>query len=586
MSSARARRKRRERIDKERRKEKQILEDQEALEDELDELTPEEEALLLEDSEEPSEEDVEKSVDVYAEQAMVDMSTGPTTFEELDDARAAQKKAGMIRQASYDVEDLVHNIIKTPMLQGDEKADMIKKVGTDFGERVKAIMDTPAMMLKEHADDIDLLEAEVLIAQDERGQSWFEKHMPFSKKTLSSAARNRLSESDFALPSKRKYPIHDKAHVRNALARAAQMLKKGGEAAADARKALPKIRAAAKKFGIGADMKKDHTGIIIQKDAKGDWRWVGWPSNNFIDRSGDIITEAAHQEYVTWWNKEKPSFPVFTSLHAPGSGRTYPVDFVGYENGFLVMSGRLTEGEAARLLKKQKERELGMSHTGFGVRSTKDPRQIVMYRSYEVTDLPIEMADNPFTDLSISKEADMNTEEQVGYLADMFGSKEKGDAAWKAAEQAISAKTAMKQKELQAAGVESKEKSEKSEDEQAMPDMQEIFDYVAKELDVEGLNDAFTKMQEAAEKLPILEGVVRQQQELIQKLGGEQDEALAEMLDPPAGRFAWSKANRPSESDATKVDDDEKERLQKKAAGLPQGWLSEATGTVAIEEEK
>jgi hypothetical protein len=35
---------------------------------------------------------------------------------------------------------------------------------------------------------------------------------------LNTAKRNELSDSDFALPG-RRYPIHDEAHARNALAR-------------------------------------------------------------------------------------------------------------------------------------------------------------------------------------------------------------------------------------------------------------------------------------------------------------------------------------------------------------------------------
>jgi hypothetical protein len=41
-------------------------------------------------------------------------------------------------------------------------------------------------------------------------------------KTLGTKARKKLSKKQFALPGKRKYPIPDKAHARNALARVAQ----------------------------------------------------------------------------------------------------------------------------------------------------------------------------------------------------------------------------------------------------------------------------------------------------------------------------------------------------------------------------
>ena len=39
---------------------------------------------------------------------------------------------------------------------------------------------------------------------------------------LTGKSRRRMSSSSFALPGKRKYPINDKAHARNALARVAQ----------------------------------------------------------------------------------------------------------------------------------------------------------------------------------------------------------------------------------------------------------------------------------------------------------------------------------------------------------------------------
>jgi hypothetical protein len=41
-------------------------------------------------------------------------------------------------------------------------------------------------------------------------------------KKLTAKQRKRLSKRDFALPGKRKYPIPDKAHARNALARVEQ----------------------------------------------------------------------------------------------------------------------------------------------------------------------------------------------------------------------------------------------------------------------------------------------------------------------------------------------------------------------------
>lgn len=39
---------------------------------------------------------------------------------------------------------------------------------------------------------------------------------------LTSKQRNKLSKSTFVFPGKRKYPIPDKSHARNALARVSQ----------------------------------------------------------------------------------------------------------------------------------------------------------------------------------------------------------------------------------------------------------------------------------------------------------------------------------------------------------------------------
>lgn len=44
---------------------------------------------------------------------------------------------------------------------------------------------------------------------------------------ITQKVRNRLSKSDFGMPSDNKYPMPDKAHAANAKARAPQMVKKG-----------------------------------------------------------------------------------------------------------------------------------------------------------------------------------------------------------------------------------------------------------------------------------------------------------------------------------------------------------------------
>lgn len=53
---------------------------------------------------------------------------------------------------------------------------------------------------------------------------------------LTTKARKKIPKKEFGLPKVKKYPIEDKAHARNAKARAAQMVKKGKLSVADEKK--------------------------------------------------------------------------------------------------------------------------------------------------------------------------------------------------------------------------------------------------------------------------------------------------------------------------------------------------------------
>lgn len=53
---------------------------------------------------------------------------------------------------------------------------------------------------------------------------------------LTAAKKNAEPKKDFGLPEKRKYPMPDASHARNAKARASQMEHKGKLSAADKKK--------------------------------------------------------------------------------------------------------------------------------------------------------------------------------------------------------------------------------------------------------------------------------------------------------------------------------------------------------------
>ncbi len=70
--------------------------------------------------------------------------------------------------------------------------------------------------------------------------------------------RNALPDSAFALPSKRAYPIHDKAHSENAMARLEQ--NKGGLTPSEYASAKRRIEAAERKFGVKSAQKRVGSG--------------------------------------------------------------------------------------------------------------------------------------------------------------------------------------------------------------------------------------------------------------------------------------------------------------------------------------
>ena len=71
--------------------------------------------------------------------------------------------------------------------------------------------------------------------------------IPRSSEGLSTAAKDRLPDAEFAFPAQRKEPLSDAAHVRNAIARFDQV---EGVTDAERDQAWKRIQAAAKRYGV------------------------------------------------------------------------------------------------------------------------------------------------------------------------------------------------------------------------------------------------------------------------------------------------------------------------------------------------
>jgi len=64
---------------------------------------------------------------------------------------------------------------------------------------------------------------------------------------IKEATRDHITSEHFAFPKERKEPIHDAAHVRNAIARFNQV---EGVTESERTEAWKRIKTAAKKFGV------------------------------------------------------------------------------------------------------------------------------------------------------------------------------------------------------------------------------------------------------------------------------------------------------------------------------------------------
>ena len=64
---------------------------------------------------------------------------------------------------------------------------------------------------------------------------------------INEATRDHIESEEFAFPKERKEPIHDAAHVRNAIARFDQVK---GVSDSERAAAWKRIKVAAKKFGV------------------------------------------------------------------------------------------------------------------------------------------------------------------------------------------------------------------------------------------------------------------------------------------------------------------------------------------------
>jgi hypothetical protein len=131
--------------------------------------------------------------------------------------------------------------------------------------------------------------------------------------------------------------------------------------------------------------------LCIVKQADGRMRWYARYSNNFKDRDGEIITEAAHKEFVEWVDRSgvRPELWVW---HTPGT-RFGAADWLDFADGFTHASGLIDDtGEAQAVVESLKNQQLGVSH---GMLCSQQGNLITKYRSFDIAGKETQMAFTP-----------------------------------------------------------------------------------------------------------------------------------------------------------------------------------------------
>lgn len=141
-----------------------------------------------------------------------------------------------------------------------------------------------------------------------------------------------------------------------------------------------------KTFGKKADEPLTGSGFKALPNNK----WVAYHTNSFEDKSHEIFTEAAHDQYIEWLDKGAIPYPDLWYWHIPGTkhGQAEWVDRVGH---IVVSAGSFDDSELANLFRKEYEKNPQMtSHTyGYPKGGRLQDGSFQTYFTVEISPLPV-----------------------------------------------------------------------------------------------------------------------------------------------------------------------------------------------------
>ncbi len=400
---------------------------------------------------------------------------GSETWDDLDEYLDAEDQKDAVRIATFEFERLQTNVLNNPEHTLKEKSTLIGALADGLADRSEDIQEG------KEVDEV------------EESESWIDKIRSTLKQGKRVTKREdgvNLIASDFADVPDRTKPSTWKLRLAEnrsghftlvQVGRAITAMQPSGfrgqrvKIGSSKASVVSKISAAINKIKGATDEQKrnmrkrltavkaaENSGFRIFKDAEGDWRWFGWATNKWRDRDshadplhgGEILTEAAHQEFIVWVDKNPARrTPALWPWHTKEGAHEQRADWMDYADGFLCLSGPLSAEEAKAITRVANEFDLGMSHGFYAISRDRKNGHITKYRAFEVSYLPLEDAANPWTDfVTIEKEVD-----EMG-----FSDSKRRMLALLAGEEftaEVESETAAKAEMLEQAGIDSKGKN-------------------------------------------------------------------------------------------------------------------------------
>lgn len=308
------------------------------------------------------------------------------------------------------------------------------------------------------------------------------------------------------------------------------------------------------------------------------WRDVDYAQHP----KGEILTEAAHKEFMAWLDEHPDQAPELWTWHTPGTARKHRAEWWAYADGFVSLLWPLEESEAKQFTPDE---TLAMSHGFYALARNAADGLITKYRTFEGSELPPDWVANPWTSLELLKEAKAMafTTQQRVHLVKRFGEEKVA---------AIEADSANLAKALDALGIESKSAEAAAgaptpnpapaaaAGETAAPDPAAAFEAVKALLNVEQLQAYLAALKTKADRVPALEAQVQELIGRVEGLGKSDDQKMAEQIQPKIKPMDWG--YRPSADDRSKLTDAEKKAFKDKAPTTREGkansWVGEVFG--------